>query len=110
MKKGWLVKGATFAFLMGAGSLALANECGLNASQLANGWQCVQEFDTTTVTTYEQNGNSHMCKVFESEVSVVRWAAYNPAENFNEGHSTAWEPVGDPSDPVKVGGNVVCPT
>jgi hypothetical protein len=105
-----LIKAAAFSLFMSGSSLALANECGLNQAQLDAGWQCVAEYDTIVIPTYEQAGQSHMCQYFESEQDVVRWVAYNPGDNSVPGHSTDWEADGDPSDPVKVGGNVVCPS
>jgi hypothetical protein len=103
------VAGLGFVAMMTAGAgVAMANECGLNDKQLAAGWQCLEEIDTTTSYAYEQAGKSHMCQVMESTVTVVYFTAYNPAGNQVDEKSG--EVVISAGDWTKAeGGNVTCP-
>jgi hypothetical protein len=65
-----------------------AANCGLNARQVAAGWTCEEEVETTNVS--RTIGGGRNCQ--DATITTTTYTAYNPSGNFVEDKSVTSEP------------------
>jgi hypothetical protein len=107
MKKQIVVFGAAVALAMAVGSTKLV-AAAVSGCDLPNDkWSCEVVEETTSTIDYVRNGKSHMCKVFETTLTVRYYEAYNPAGNRNAAHDGEPE-ILESGESVHIG-NAPCP-